>query len=75
MLIKTLGVKSNIYSIKDGKLASKPITTATTQADRFKQYAETIYKDPLGKTAIDKKFGNLDNAIRAIGCPNGVLKG
>ena len=57
---KDLGVKSNIYSIKDGKLASKPITTATTQADRFSQYAETIYKDPKGKTAIDKKFGNLD---------------
>ena len=71
---KDLGVKSNIYSIKDGKLTSKPITTATTQADRFTQYAETIYKDPKGKTAIDKKFGNLDNAIRAIGCPNGVLK-
>ena len=57
---KDLGVKSNIYSIKDGKLTSKPITTATTQADRFTQYAETIYKDPKGKTAIDKKFGNLD---------------
>jgi len=71
---KDLGVKSNIYSIKDGKLVSRPITTATTQPDRFKQYAETIYKDPLGKTAIDKKFGSLDNVIRAIGCPNGVLK-
>src|SRR5210317_741584 len=71
---KDLGVKSNIYSIKDGKLTSKPITTATTQSDRFSQYAETIYKDPKGKTAIDKKFGSLDNVIRAIGCPNGVLK-
>lgn len=61
---KDLGVKSNIYSIKDGKLVSKPITTATTQSDRFKQYAETIYKDPLGKTAIDKKFGNLENVVK-----------
>ena len=63
---KNLGVKSNIYSIKDGKLASKPITAATTQSDRFKQYAETIYKDPLGKTAIDKKFGSLENVLKNI---------
>ena len=63
---KDLGVKSNIYSIKDGKLASKPITTATTQADRFSQYAETIYKDPKGKTAINKKFGSLDNVLNTI---------
>ena len=63
---KDLGVKSNIYSIKDGKLASKPITTATTQPERFKQYVETIYNDPLGKTAVDKKFGSLDNVINNI---------
>jgi hypothetical protein len=63
---KDLGVKSNIYSIKDGKLASKPITTATTQPERFKQYAETIYKDPLGKTAVDKKFGSLQNVLNTI---------
>jgi len=69
---KDLGVKSNIYSIKDGKLASKPITTATTQPDRFKQYAETIYKDPLGKTAIDKKFGSLENVLNTIAKPDQI---
>ena len=69
---KDLGVKSNIYSIKDGKLASKPITTATTQPERFKQYAETIYKDPLGKTAIDKKFGSLENVLNTIAKPDQI---
>ena len=69
---KDLGVKSNIYSIKDGKLASRPITTATTQPDRFKQYAETIYKDPLGKTAIDKKFGSLENVLNTIAKPDQI---
>ena len=69
---KDLGVKSNIYSIKDGKLASRPITTATTQQERFKQYAETIYKDPLGKTAIDKKFGSLENVLNTIPKPDQI---
>ncbi len=69
---KDLGVKSNIYSIKDGKLASRPITTATTQPDRFKQYAETVYKDPLGKTAIDKKFGSLENVLNTIAKPDQI---
>jgi len=69
---KDLGVKSNIYSIKDGKLVSKPITTATTQPDRFKQYAETIYKDPLGKKAIDKKFGSLENVLNTIAKPDQI---
>lgn len=69
---KDLGVKSNIYSIKDGKLASKPITTATTEADRFKQYAETIYNDPLGKTAVDKKFGSLENVLNTIAKPDQI---
>ena len=69
---KDLGVKSNIYSIKDGKLVSRPITTATTQPDRFKQYAETIYKDPLGKKAIDKKFGSLENVLNTIAKPDQI---
>ncbi len=69
---KDLGVKSNIYSIKDGKLASRSITTATTQPDRFKQYAETVYKDPLGKTAIDKKFGSLENVLNTIAKPDQI---
>ena len=70
---KDLGVKSNIYSIKEGKLTSKPITTATTQADRFSQYAEKIYNDPKGKTAIDKKFGSLDNVLETIAKPDQAI--
>ena len=69
---KDLGVKSNIYSIKEGKLTSKPITTATTQADRFTQYAEKTYKDPVGQAAIDKKFGSLDNVLKTIAKPDQI---
>ena len=67
------GLKGNMYSLKDGKLTSQPISTALTQEERFGQYFKTISKTKEGSVAIKKQYGNLNNLIKAIGCP-GRLK-
>ena len=39
-----------MYSIKDGQLTSKPITTAFTQKTRFKQYFTELDKTKEGRS-------------------------
>ena len=49
---KDFGLKGNMYSIKDGQLTSKPISTALTQEDRFGQYFKEIAKVKMIVTEI-----------------------
>jgi len=58
---KDFGLKGNMYSIKDGQLTSKPISTALTQEDRFGQYFKEIAKTKEGAAEIKKQAGSLKN--------------
>jgi hypothetical protein len=68
------GLKGNMYSIKDGQLTSKPISTALTQEDRFGQYFKEIAKTKEGKTAIKEQAGSLKNLLAQLGCPKSLQK-
>ena len=63
---KDFGLKGNMYSIKDGQLTSKPISTALTQEDRFKQYFKEIAKTKEGAAEIKKQAGSLKNLENKI---------
>ena len=56
-----LNIEGDIYSIKDGRLTSRPISTATTQTGRFVQYFEKLNKTEKGKALIEKQYGSLEN--------------
>ena len=70
------GLKGNMYSIKNGQLISKPVSTALTETDRFKQYFTQLYKDPRGKKVIKKKYGSLENLNKVLAgwCSKGKQK-
>jgi hypothetical protein len=55
-----------MYSIKEGKLTSKPISTALTETDRFKQYFKQIAKTEEGKKAIISQLREGKNWNKAI---------
>ena len=63
---KDFGLKGNMYSIKDGQLTSKPISTALTQEDRFGQYFKEIAKTKEGAAEIKKQAGSLKNLENKI---------
>ena len=63
---KDIGIKRNIYSVKDGQLVSKSISPAFTQEQRFGQYFKTIAKTKEGAAAIKKQHGNLENLIKNL---------
>ena len=65
---KDFGLKGKMYSMKDGQLTSKPISTALTQEDRFAQYFKEINKTKEGRAAIKKQHGNLKNLLVKLGC-------
>jgi len=68
------GLKGNMYSIKDGQLTSKPISTALTQEDRFGQYFKEIAKTKEGSAAIKEQAGSLKNLLAQLGCPKSLQK-
>jgi len=61
-----LGIKRNIYSVKDGQLVSKSISPALTQEQRFAQYFKTIAKTKEGAAAIKKKYGSLEKIVKLL---------
>ena len=63
---KDFGLKGNMYSIKNGVLTSKPISTALTETDRFRQYAIQLAKDPEGLAFIKKRHGSLENMLSLL---------
>jgi len=67
---KDFGFKGNMYSMKDGQLTSKPISTALTQEERFGQYFKQIAKTKEGSAAIKEQYGNLNNLLKQL-CPRG----
>ena len=71
---KDFGLKGKMYSMKDGQLTSKPITTAFTQEERFKQYFKEIDKTKEGRAAIKKQHGSLKNLLTKL-CPKGKASG
>ena len=71
---KDFGLKGKMYSMKDGQLTSKPITTAFTQEERFKQYFKEIDKTKEGRAAIKKQHGSLKNLLTKL-CPKGQASG
>ena len=60
------GLKGNMYSIKNGQLTSKPVSTALTQKDRFGQYFKEIDKTKEGKIAIKEQAGSLKNLLQEL---------
>ena len=63
---KDLGVNKNIYSIKDNKLVSKPLSPQTTREERFTSYFKDIYKTGEGKELIQKQYGDLNKLIASL---------
>ena len=63
---KDFGLKGNMYSIKNGVLTSKPISTALTETDRFRQYAIQLAKDPEGLDFIKKRHGSLEKMLSLL---------
>ena len=66
---KDLGLKENMYSIKDGQLVSKNVSRpGSTMYDRFGQWAKQIHKTKIGRAEIERQHGSLKNLIEKIGC-------
>jgi len=63
---KEFGVKNNIYSLKDGKLTSKPVFPSTTQEERFVKFFKDISKEKLGALEIKRQYGNLENLLKKV---------
>jgi len=68
---KDFGLKGNMYSIKNGVLISKPISTALTETDRFRQYANQLAKDPEGLAFIKKRHGSLEKMLSLLDVKSG----
>jgi len=63
---KELNIKGDIYSIKDGRLTSRPISTVTTQTGRFAQYFSKLKETEKGAALIKERYGNFNNLIKNL---------
>ena len=68
---KDFGFKGNLYSIKNNVLISRPVSTALTETDRFRQYANQLAKDPEGLAFIKKRHGSLKKMLSLLDVKSG----
>jgi len=68
---KDFGFKGNLYSIKNNVLISRPVSTALTETDRFRQYANQLAKDPEGLAFIKKRHGSLEKMLSLLDVKSG----